>query len=61
MGFRRGCLSQPLETILKLAYTVTPAKAGVQNPQKTWIPAFAGMTAEYHPFVWSCAKKQKSA
>jgi hypothetical protein len=26
------------------AYTVTPAKAGVQEDLRTWIPAFAGMT-----------------
>jgi hypothetical protein len=36
------------ETISKLDYTVTPAKAGVQSlaesSQAVWIPAFAGMT-----------------
>ena len=33
-----------LETVSKFVQTVTPAKAGVQNLLKTWIPAFAGMT-----------------
>jgi hypothetical protein len=40
MPFRRFTL----ETISKLAYTVTPAQAGVHNSAKNLDPAFAGMT-----------------
>jgi hypothetical protein len=32
-------MTTALETLSKLVHTVTPAKAGVQGPFKTWIPA----------------------
>ena len=36
--------SDKIDGLRKSPQAVTPAKAGVQNALKNWIPAFAGMT-----------------
>jgi hypothetical protein len=41
--------------MIVVANTVIPAKAGIQNPYKGWIPAFAGMTGEGYIPAPACA------